>query len=211
MFGLPDSAVYVALAVENEEASRVDSRGGKRWEVLVHDDSGRIAWNAYEQKVNDLFGRSSEAALATARERAEAYPDDPRAWSLVRTMEQINLSGAAEAFVPAYRERVLAMHRRFASMPSLSNAQVEAMRTSFIQLDTRGDTVLRRASTFWKEERTRRIVQQLTGVRSDVVSTDLTAAEWIAWELNKQSTSLRLDSVRPRSSGSRHLLPGCRV
>ncbi len=194
-FVLPDSTVYAALAVEDEEASRVDSRGGKRWEVLVYDEPARVAWDAYEQRINELIGRNSEAALATTRERAAAYPNDPRAWSAVLSLEQFNLRGAAEALVPSHRERVLAMHRQFSRLPRPSNALIEEMRRYVVQFDLQKDAELQQVGAFWREARSRRMTQVLTAARSDVVVTDPTAAEWIIWELNRASMSTRPDSV----------------
>lgn len=188
-FVLPDSTVYVALAVENEDASRVDSHGGKRWDVLAYDDSGRIAWDAYQQKINELHGRNSDAALAAARERAAVYESDPRAWSYVRYLEQVNLSGAAQALVPQHRARVLEMHRQFSAVPNPSNELIESMRNYLVQFDSRSDSTLSAVGAFWRAARTRRIAQTLAAARSDVVVTDETVAEWMLWELNRHAMS----------------------
>ncbi len=188
-FVLPDSTVYAALAVENADASRVDSRGGKRWEVLAFDDSGRIAWDAYQQKINDLHGRNSEEALATARERAKAYQQDPRAWAYVRYLEQVNLSGAAEFLVPTHRARLVEMHRLFSTAPNPSNELIEAMRGYLVQFDSRTDSTFRQLSKFWSEARTRRMEQALKPARSDVIVTDQTAVEWMMWDLNRHAMS----------------------
>lgn len=195
-FVLPDSVVYVALAVEDENASRVDSRGGKRWDILVHDDSGRIAWDAYQQHINDLHGRNAETALAVARDRAVAYPSDPRAWSYVRYLEQVNLSGAADAMLPQHRARVLDMHRLFSTAPALSNALIDAMRSYLVQFDRRSDSTLRQVDAFWREARAKRVAEALAAPRSDVVVTDPTVAEWMLSDLNRHAMSVS-DSVRP--------------
>ena len=195
-FVLPDSTVYAALAVENDEASRVDSRGGKRWEVLAFGDSGRIAWEAYQQKINELHGRDSEAALATARERAAAYRSDPRAWGYVRYLEQVNLTGAAQSLVPQHRARMIELHRQFSTVPNPSNGLIEAMRGYLVQLDRRNDSTLRQIGTYWQDARARRMAAVLTAAPSDVVHTDPTAAEWMMWELNRYAMS-SADSARP--------------
>ncbi|MEX1113477.1 MAG: TlpA disulfide reductase family protein, partial [Patescibacteria group bacterium] len=97
-------------------ASVVDDRTGRPWEVLVHDADGRPTFEALEQRQNDYMGRSWEEAYATARRKAELYPDQIRSWDYLEFFEREVLGEAAadsaanvrrpmtQALLAAYRE-----------------------------------------------------------------------------------------------------------
>ena len=95
-FNLPDSVVYATFSVENTTGSVVDDYGTRLWELLRHAPDGRPAIDALEQRVNDLVGRNSQEAFATARRMTELYPDRAQAWAYLRHFEEL-LLGAARA------------------------------------------------------------------------------------------------------------------
>jgi hypothetical protein len=87
-FLLPDSVVFVALAVEDTLANSVDDRDGRLWEVLVHDDDGEPSIDALVQRENDFMGRSWDEAYATARLNAKLHPQSLAVWSDVEFFER---------------------------------------------------------------------------------------------------------------------------
>lgn len=86
-FRLPQEAVYAAFAVETPGASRTDSREGRFWELLVHDDHGRPLLEALEQRFNDYMGRDMSEVLETAQTMSRKHPDAPAAWTALRAAE----------------------------------------------------------------------------------------------------------------------------
>ena len=86
-FVLPDSLVFAALAVEDEDAREVDDFGGRTWEVMRSGPDGAPVLDALVQRMNDLMGRSFEEGIATARRAVALYPDSLVAWDWLRNYE----------------------------------------------------------------------------------------------------------------------------
>lgn len=86
-FVLPDSLVFAALAVEDEDAREVDDFGGRTWEVMRSGSDGTPLLDALVQRMNDLMGRSFEEGLATARRAVALYPDSLAAWDWLNNYE----------------------------------------------------------------------------------------------------------------------------
>lgn len=87
---LPDSAVYAVLAVENVDASFVDSYG-ERWEVLVHGEDGRPLFAALRARANDNRTRNTLIASEATRDMAELYPDRAESWYLLYGDETLDI------------------------------------------------------------------------------------------------------------------------
>jgi Redoxin len=81
---LPDSIVYAALAVEDTAATEIDDRDSRTWELLRATDSGRVTFDALQQRMNDLMGRNWDEVFATVQRMVDEYPDSIRSWSNLR-------------------------------------------------------------------------------------------------------------------------------
>jgi Redoxin len=81
---LPDSVVYAALAVEDTAATEIDDRDGRTWELLRANDSGRVTFDALQQRMNDLMGRNWDEVFATVQRMMDEYPDSIRSWNNLR-------------------------------------------------------------------------------------------------------------------------------
>lgn len=94
---LPPTAVYAAFVVESGDGSRLETDAGRPWEVLAHDEEGRPAFAALEQRfrVMEALDRR-EAMRETAARMTELYPDEPEGWRLRLTLER-RLSPPEEA------------------------------------------------------------------------------------------------------------------
>jgi len=86
-FTLPDSIVFAALAVEDTAATEIDDQGGRTWEVFRADVNGNVSYNALDQRASDLMGRNWEEIASTTERMVQAFPDDLRAWSWLRTAQ----------------------------------------------------------------------------------------------------------------------------
>ncbi|MEP6781069.1 MAG: TlpA disulfide reductase family protein [Gemmatimonadaceae bacterium] len=87
-FVLPDSVVYVSLAIEDSAASNIDRGGVHIWEVMIHDNNAQPKLDALMQRVNDMMGRSWEEGYATAKEMTTRYPQRPLSWNMLQFFEQ---------------------------------------------------------------------------------------------------------------------------
>ena len=124
-FSVPDEVVYAAFAVENEAATRTDTREGRFWELFVHDREGRPLFATLEQRLNDHVGRDALAVLETARELVRHYPDRSQSWTLLHQAEDLVLSNnGIEERLAAHRERLHALDRALAEDPGLTADQV---------------------------------------------------------------------------------------
>ncbi|HEY0152499.1 MAG TPA: redoxin domain-containing protein [Longimicrobium sp.] len=119
-FVFPDSVVYAALAVEDSTAVRVDDRGGRPWEVLVHAGDTIPTFAALRQRTNDLAGRDWEEAYATARRLARAYPGELVAWTTLASYE----GWLRPATANQYRPRIAAMTAAAKGRPRLPSAEI---------------------------------------------------------------------------------------
>lgn len=126
---LPDSVVYGAFAVEDSDASRVDSNNSRLWELLVHGEDGKPLYEALRERTNDLFIRNWELAHETARTAERLYPD--RAWSgytLFRFESALAQGAARDSVVRHHRERLRELDRHWAQQgPTEDDAAFLAM------------------------------------------------------------------------------------
>ncbi|MFQ5679948.1 MAG: redoxin domain-containing protein [Gemmatimonadota bacterium] len=77
---LPPSAVYAIFAVEDPAGTRVETDGGRPWEVLAHHETGRPLFAALRQRYRVMGLRDWRTALETARRMTELYPEQPEGW-----------------------------------------------------------------------------------------------------------------------------------
>lgn len=92
---IPDSVVYAAFAVENEDGTRVDDHGRRLWYLMAQSD-GKPSFKALEQRASDLLGENIELAMSVLQERTRLYPDHPAAWSVAFVLERFMLGEAHE-------------------------------------------------------------------------------------------------------------------
>jgi hypothetical protein len=127
-FPLPSDVVYAALAIENPTATRTDTREGRFWELLVHDEDARPLLAALRQRFDDHMGRDELAVLETARDTARLYPDYPSVWSTLRAAEGWVLGDQdAETRLATHRERLLELDGKLAGERGLAPDHVGSM------------------------------------------------------------------------------------
>lgn len=121
-FVLPDSVVFASLVLEDTAATVVDDRTGRPWELMVHGADGRPTFETLEQRQNHYMGRSWEEAYASARRKAELYPNQIRSWTELEFFEgQVLGKAAADSAASARLARVnelVAAYRVAQSVPS---------------------------------------------------------------------------------------------
>lgn len=126
-FSLPDDVVYAAFAVEDISATRSDSRHGRFWELMVHED-GIPIFEALEQRFNDHMGRDRMEVLETARSMVRTYPDRIQSWSSLRFAERLVLSPEeAEARLDVHRKKLRSFDRVLREQHESSADQVGYM------------------------------------------------------------------------------------
>lgn len=124
-FVLPDSVVFASLAVEDQAATRVDDNAGRLWEVVTHGPDDRPTFDALDQRVNDMMGRSWEEAYGTARRLTEMYPGRISSWTL-REFFESTLFGeaAADSLGAAYAATIDSLIAVAKSAPALPEGDI---------------------------------------------------------------------------------------
>ena len=103
-FVLPDSIVFASMVVQDSDATVIDANNGKRWEVMVHDNDGQPTFDALDQRMNDMMGRSWEEAYATSKRITRMYPEHIDAWTTMSFFDHALFDEArAESLSTAYR------------------------------------------------------------------------------------------------------------
>ncbi|MGK2934808.1 MAG: TlpA disulfide reductase family protein [Gemmatimonadaceae bacterium] len=119
-FVLPDSVVFAFMAVEDFEASVVDDRTDRPWEVMLFGSDGKPTFDALEQRENAYVGVSWEEAYATARRRAELYPNQIRSWGALEFFEgEVLDKAAADSAAAARLPRIEALVAAYRAAPSI--------------------------------------------------------------------------------------------
>lgn len=127
-FALPDSVVFVSMAVEDTLAAVVDDRTGRPWEVLLHGPDGKPTFEALAQRENHYMGRSWEEAYATARRKAELYPEQMRSWSHLEFFEsQVLGKAAADSAAAARLPHIQALLAAYTAAPSVSAEELDVI------------------------------------------------------------------------------------
>lgn len=123
---LADSVVYAALAVEDPPGSEIDDNGGRTWELLRADSTGRVVLPALDQRTHDLMGRNWAEGFATARRMVKEYPDQVDAWSWLRNFQ--SWSGySADSVRALHLGHVMDFDKRLRGRMDLSGEQVGQM------------------------------------------------------------------------------------
>jgi hypothetical protein len=127
-FQFPDSVVYAVFAVENDDATFVDSNHGQFWELLAHEADGRPVFDALEQRIADLEGRNWVEALATARRMVGIYPERAASWTRQWTFESL-LGGddKRDSLFAIYRAKFVALSHRFDADTALGRHELPDM------------------------------------------------------------------------------------
>ncbi len=112
---LPDSAVYVAFAVESQDGDRVDHNGGRLWDVMVHGPDGRPTLEALTQRYVDILTRDPPEASRTVESMTELYPGSPRGWWLKAAAA--GRGSGNDRTTAFYRDRLRDLERSFAESP----------------------------------------------------------------------------------------------
>lgn len=127
-FALADSVVFVSMAVEDTRAAVVDDRTGRPWEVLLHGPDGKPTFEALAQRENHYMGRSWEEAYATARRKAELYPEQMRSWSHLEFFEsQVLGKAAADSAAAARLPHIQALLAAYTAAPSVSAEELDVI------------------------------------------------------------------------------------
>ena len=124
-FVFPDSVVFASLAVQDVAASRVDDNAGRLWEVLAHGRDGRPTFEALQQRLNDMMGRSWEEGYATARRLSDLYPDRIESWTTREFFERELVGEAgADSVAAAYKPLVDPLVRAAKERPALGYGEI---------------------------------------------------------------------------------------
>ncbi|MGD8699052.1 MAG: redoxin domain-containing protein [Gemmatimonadales bacterium] len=118
---IPPAAVYAVFAVEDPESEAVEAGNGT-WEVLVRDRLDRPLFEALRQKFRAMEAANWRAALQTAREMTELYPDQPEGWYYRFFYEEpITEPEGADSLLDFHSSR-LALLERHANSQALPSA-----------------------------------------------------------------------------------------
>lgn len=124
-FVLPDSIVFASLVVEDSAARSVDENGGRLWEVLVHGADGQPTYDALEQRINDMMGRSWEQAYATTKRLTTLYPDRIESWTTLDFFDRALFGeGGADSLGKSYRATIENLIASARTKPKLSESEI---------------------------------------------------------------------------------------
>lgn len=126
---LPPTAVYAAFVVESPDGSRLETDAGRPWEVLAHDEEGRPAFAALEQRFRVMEALNRLEAMRETAERMTAlYPDEPEGWWFRLTLEK-RLAGPEEAarIEAEHRSRLPWLERAVSRLEGPGGDRLEAL------------------------------------------------------------------------------------
>jgi thiol-disulfide isomerase/thioredoxin len=117
--------VFASLVVEDSLAAHVDDNGERLWEVLTHGADGKPTYDALNQRVNDLMGRSWEEAYATSKRMTQMYPDRYDSWAL-RVFFERALFGdvGGDSLAKAYGHKMESLIAVAKARPTLSDDEI---------------------------------------------------------------------------------------
>lgn len=128
-FDLPGDVVFASFAVEDPEGRRVDHNGYALWEILVHGEDGRPAFEALEQRIADLMGRSWPLVYETARRMVALYPERVQSWQRLAFFEaQVLDDEVLDSLRRDHRTRLLAFHEELSGRNLVDADEMQAMR-----------------------------------------------------------------------------------
>jgi hypothetical protein len=176
-FALPPGVVFAAFAVETHDASVVDANGTRLWEVMIHGADQRPTFEALDQRIHDMMGRSWEEAYATSKRQTLLYPDRISSWSTRRFFERA-LYGepVADSIAGAvYQERLDNLLVAAKALPRMTEDEIGTVFFN-IQSRARRDSSLRGEVEYWWQ-RIRREYPRHSQV-AQYVAYNFTEAQW---------------------------------
>jgi hypothetical protein len=127
-FVLPDSVVYVAMAVEDSSATTVDTRDGRVWTIMVHGPDGKPTLEAVSQRQDDFMGRSWEEAYAAAKLNVQLHPQSVAAWSDLEFFETALLGEhAADSLAATRRAMIDGLISRYRVGTDVPSSEISAI------------------------------------------------------------------------------------
>ncbi len=149
-FTVPDSAVYAAFALENEEGTHVDHNAWRLWDLMRETQAGKPTFEALEQQANDLFGRSMEEALRVTQKRALLYPQLPQSWGPVAALERFMLGKPHDdSTMASHLARLYKFDDEFRKLPKVPFDEMEGIRTYAVQVQDSGAPRVREIRRYW--------------------------------------------------------------
>ncbi len=135
---LPDSVVYAVYSVGTADGRLVDANGGRLWEFVRVDKSGKPLLSALEQKLNDLYGRSWDEMWQTAQQMAELYPDYPQGWSNLIALQPEMAVGQSDSMeMSRYRAMGSRVEAQWRSAKRASADAMKALRALSVNQESR--------------------------------------------------------------------------
>jgi len=124
---IPPAAVYAVFAVEDPASEKVEAGNGT-WEVLVRDRLDRPLFEALRQKFRVMEAANWRAALQSAREMTELYPDQPEGWYFRFLYEQpITEPEGEDSLLEFHSSRLALLERHAASQVPPSADELAAL------------------------------------------------------------------------------------
>ena len=133
---IPDSVVYAAFSVEDDNGVTVDDNAHRLWYLMRNAPSGRPLLNAMEQRSNDLLGENMELSMRVLQEESRVYPDSPAAWAGVAGIERYLLGPArADSTEPQHCERLGRFDSYYREKMAVSAHDADAMVQYSVQIN----------------------------------------------------------------------------
>lgn len=142
-FVLPVGVMMARMAVENEQASQVDSRARSYWTMLAHDAKGQPLFDALMIASAGSGSAQWETLHKTATRTVAAFPDSIAAWHQLAFLEHVLRGETDRAAQAQFAERLATFDAKIrVAVPS---AEADARLMRFAQ--TIGDT---QRAQFWR-------------------------------------------------------------
>ncbi|MFQ5689479.1 MAG: redoxin domain-containing protein [Gemmatimonadota bacterium] len=127
-FRLPPKVVYALFAVEDSAGEEVDAHGGRLWEILVRDRTGRPLLSALRQRELEWEEASEDLAYETARQIVEYYPNRADGWVDLFRLESRRSGGRAlDSLRAVHLARLRALDRSAAQRAAVPPDEMAAL------------------------------------------------------------------------------------
>jgi thiol-disulfide isomerase/thioredoxin len=91
---IPDSILYAAFSVEDENGAVVDDNAHQLWNLSRQAPNGHPLSEAMTQRSNDLMGENMELSMRVLQQQSRFYSDSPSVWGSVMAVERFQLGQA---------------------------------------------------------------------------------------------------------------------